>query len=241
VVVLASVLAGLAGALHALFNRGTDPGNLSLIRTIDPLFMTIIGGVGTNPGPVIGAVVLYLGEAFFYKPDLRVDLNFILFHLKGEVNTIEIWRLILGVVFILIVLLIPYGVVGQMNLVWLQIRRWFRKFVYDRLVRAYPKLAEWMEPVTGESPPIARYLAEQSRSASLVEWARTYPWAVAFSLSVLIAALGGLVAWDEQRFFSLLLFFGLFILPPWGVFWLKRHSGQLIPQAVHFFRQFVRS
>lgn len=225
VIVLAGMIATLAGAFHAVFTRQAEPTSLSLIRTTDPLFMTIIGGTGTNPGPVVGAAILQLGETFFRKPELHVDLNFILFHVQGTVNTVKIWRQILGVVFVLIVLFIPHGVVGQFNLIWIQMRRWLRRFVYDPLLRARPDLAARMESLTGEPPEVALALAQMSKEASLLAWLKNYPWSAAYAVIVIIGLVGALVTWDIQTFFALVLFLGLLATPIVGSVWLSRKYG----------------
>ncbi len=223
VIVTSSMFGTLAGILHALFARQADPTQLGLARTVDPLFMTIIGGVGTNPGPAVGAFVIHMGEEFFRKPDLEVDLNFLLFHIRGTVDTVEIWRLVLGIAFILIVLFIPYGVVGEMNRLWLQIRRWIRKYLYDPILRANPQIATWMYPITGESPDYALALAATTREASLIAWVVEHPGPASLSLGVLIAMFGGLVTWDEQTFFSLFLFSLLIVVPLTLGIWLARN------------------
>lgn len=225
VIVIASMLGTVAGILQAIFTRQAEPSSLALTRTIDPLFMTIIGGTGTHPGPVIGGVILQLGEAFFRKPDLQVDLNFILFHVRGTVNTTEIWRQILGVMFVLIVLLIPHGVVGQLNMLWIQIRRWLRKFVYDPILRARPGLASQMQPLTGEPSEVALALANLSKDESLAIWAKQYPWAAAYSFIFLVALFGAIVTWNIQTFFSLVLFLSLIATPIVGSLWLARKYG----------------
>ncbi|MFP4320829.1 MAG: branched-chain amino acid ABC transporter permease [Anaerolineales bacterium] len=227
VIVASSLFATLAGILHALFVRQADPTQLGLNRTVDPLFMTIIGGVGTNPGPAIGAFIIHMGEEFFRKPDLEVDLNFILFHIRGTVDTVEIWRLVLGIAFILIVLFIPYGIIGEMNRLWLQIRRWFRIYVYDRLLRANPAVAERMQFITGESPAYALALAERSRGASLLAWAREHPGPATLSIALVVAGLGGLLNWQVQTFFSLLLFSLLIVVPLTVAIWLARNHRLL--------------
>lgn len=240
VITLAGMLAALSGVFHAIFTRQAEPTVASIVRTTDPLFMTIIGGTGTNPGPAVGAIVLHLGETYFRKPDLQVDLNFILFHIRGEVNTVEIWRMVLGVVFILIVLLIPYGVVGQLNLMWLDIRRWFRHYFYDPALRANPNLALRMAPFTGEPPEVAQALAKQSADQNLVGWAKTYPWAAAYSLVVLLALVVGLLAWDINGGMPILLLGVLILTPPYVGVWLYQNYERLWGQTRDFFSQFIR-
>lgn len=229
VIVLGSMLGTLAGVLHALSSKGAEPGVLSISRTVDPLLMTIIGGMGTNPGPVVGAMILHLGETFFSKPDLHINLNFILFRYTDVVDTKSDWALALGIVFVLIVMVIPYGVVGQINKSWIQIRRWGRKFLFDPVIRRYPRLAEPMEPFTGEPPEVALAFAEASRGASLVRWAAENPFAAIYSTIALTAAAGGMITWDLQTFFSLCLFFWLVTLPVVVGIWLYHHRGLFLP------------
>ena len=97
-VVLAGVFAALAGVLSALWNFGASPSLLSVDRTIDALLMTIIGGVGTLVGPMLGAGVLELLGYWFNN----------VFGPR--------WPLVFGVVYILIVLFLPYGIVGTWRL-----------------------------------------------------------------------------------------------------------------------------
>ncbi len=95
---LAGVMAALAGGLNAIWNLNANPTMLSTNTTINALVMTIIGGAGTLTGPVLGAGVLQLMGYF---------LN-IWFGPR--------WPLIFGIVFILIVLFVPYGLVGTWRL-----------------------------------------------------------------------------------------------------------------------------
>ncbi len=93
-VTLSGAMAALAGSMNAMWNLNANPGMLSLATTINALLMTIIGGAGTLIGPMLGAGVLQLMGYF---------LN-IWFGPR--------WPLIFGIVFILIVLFFPFGIVG---------------------------------------------------------------------------------------------------------------------------------
>lgn len=93
-VTLSGVMAALAGLMNALWNLNATPDVLSVDTTINALLMTIIGGVGTLVGPMLGAGVLQL---------LGYWLNIIF----GPQ-----WPLIIGIVYILLVLFLPYGIVG---------------------------------------------------------------------------------------------------------------------------------
>lgn len=91
---IAAVLASLAGMLHLLFNLSATSSLLAVDTTINALLMTIIGGVGTLIGPLLGAGVYQL---------LGYWLN---------TQFGPRWPLMLGLVFVLLVLFLPYGIVG---------------------------------------------------------------------------------------------------------------------------------
>lgn len=95
--VVAGVFAALAGALSALYNVSVTPAMLSVTRTIDALAMTIIGGVGTLVGPIIGAAIVTL-------------LGYWLERWFGSS-----WTLIYGTIFMLIVIFLPYGILGTIR------------------------------------------------------------------------------------------------------------------------------
>jgi branched-chain amino acid transport system permease protein len=213
VIVVASSLATLAGVLNALSTKGAEPSALSATRTVDPLLMTIIGGTGTNPGPVVGAAVLHLGETFFSKPDLHFNLNFTLFHYSAVVDTKTNWRLALGGIFIVMVMAIPYGLVGQANRLWFQMRRWGRRFGYDPLIRRSPHLAVWMEPFTGEPAAVAQALAQHSADESLLQWVLENPFTAIYAAIITLALAASLITWNTQTGFDLFLFLGLITLP----------------------------
>jgi len=107
---IAGALAGLAGILQVIYNKKVDPGSFGLDYTINPLLMTIIGGMGTFSGPVIGALALHLSDRLFR--DATVTLGQTVIAVGSQ------WTLILGVAFIAVVMLFPQGVVGT----WLRWR-----------------------------------------------------------------------------------------------------------------------
>ena len=92
---ISTFIAGIAGGLFAVYS-------VSFYRYVpfelwwsfDPLLITFIGGAGTIAGPIIGAVCYVLLKELF-----ALSL--------GQVNV-----LIFGVVFILIVLFLPKGLIG---------------------------------------------------------------------------------------------------------------------------------
>jgi len=102
VIMLAGMLAALAGILQVIYNRKVDPSYLSISYTVDPLLMTIIGGVGTFSGPVIGAAILHLSDRLLRDAQITIgSLN---------INIGASWTLILGIAFIVVVLVFPQGI-----------------------------------------------------------------------------------------------------------------------------------
>jgi branched-chain amino acid transport system permease protein len=109
-IVLAGILACGAGILRGLLNKGASPSVLSISFTMDPLLMTLIGGAGTFLGPVIGAFLLHLVEQALRDTVIPIA--------GFEVNIGERWFLILGVIFIVIVIAFPSGIVGTFRSWW---------------------------------------------------------------------------------------------------------------------------
>lgn len=99
-----SVVAALAGSWYALWNLSVSPSTTtSTLVTINALIMTILGGVGTLIGPILGAGLMQIIGHFFaewFGPR---------------------WPMVFGVVFVGLVLFLPYGIVGtyrQKKLGW---------------------------------------------------------------------------------------------------------------------------
>jgi len=91
---VSALFAGLAGALYSLWNMSATPTMTSAVTTINALIMVILGGMGTLVGPILGAGLMQAFGLFLYD----------WFGAR--------WPLVFGVLFILIVLFIPYGIVG---------------------------------------------------------------------------------------------------------------------------------
>jgi branched-chain amino acid transport system permease protein len=96
--IIAGVTASLAGAVHALFHPLIRPGVADVGFTITALLMVLMGGVGTLSGAIVGAATLRL-------------LSYIFDRFFGEMS-----QVIVGVLYILIVLYLPYGIVGTWRL-----------------------------------------------------------------------------------------------------------------------------
>jgi branched-chain amino acid transport system permease protein len=77
------------------------------------LLMCIIGGMGTLYGGIVGAAFFIITETFL--PDLQhLAKDFF----PGAVflhNVLERWYLVLGILFILVVIFFPKGVIGSVK------------------------------------------------------------------------------------------------------------------------------
>lgn len=114
-ITVAGMLAGLAGMLLAIMNKEARPEILNVSVTVDALLMTIIGGVGTFTGPVIGASGLHLLDTFLREAVVTIG--------PITIDIGERWTLILGFIFVLVVLIFPYGMVGT----WQRLRMRFKR------------------------------------------------------------------------------------------------------------------
>lgn len=115
-VVIAGLLTCLAGALFAIFNRYVDPGNtLDFQLMIFILLMTVIGGMGSIYGAVIGVSVFVLAQNFLQ--DLLNTMRTALpeDYLLANIFNPEHWLLWFGSLFILSVYFFPQGIVGRLR------------------------------------------------------------------------------------------------------------------------------
>lgn len=100
--VVAGVMASLAGVLYGLQQRFVSASVLGLDRTMDALLMTIIGGSGTLYGPIVGSALISFVHEWFSS--------------LARINSIfERWLILFGIVYILIVLFFPGGLVRAFN------------------------------------------------------------------------------------------------------------------------------
>ncbi len=103
ILVISGAIAALAGALYAPFIRIIDPSTvLGVEVTISAMLYTIIGGIATLLGPILGSGVVVYSESNL------VDVIKYGLGLPGQ-----LWLVGLGVMYILIVLFMPFGIVGS--------------------------------------------------------------------------------------------------------------------------------
>jgi len=94
--VVAGALTGLAGSLRAIYDGVVAVEGLGIDRSGSFVIYTVVGGVQTLLGPVVGtAVIMYLENV-----------------LSAHTGS---WRLIEGVIFVLAIVFMPGGIVGTLR------------------------------------------------------------------------------------------------------------------------------
>jgi urea transport system permease protein len=91
---LSAVLCGIAGALYVPQVGIINPSEMSTGNSIEIAIWVAVGGRGTLIGPVIGAFMVNLAKSWF------------------TVSFPEYWLFFLGLLFIVVTLLLPQGLVG---------------------------------------------------------------------------------------------------------------------------------
>ncbi|MCW0312565.1 hypothetical protein NB694_002365 [Pantoea ananatis] len=94
---LSAVLCGLAGALYVPQVGIINPGEMSPTNSIEAAIWVALGGRGTLIGPLLGAAIVNGAKSFF------------------TVAFPEYWLFFLGMMFILVTLFLPRGVIGLLR------------------------------------------------------------------------------------------------------------------------------
>jgi branched-chain amino acid transport system permease protein len=95
--IIAGAFAGISGGLITMLNRFAQTEFLHWSKSAEPIFASLVGGMYSLVGPVIGSTVLML---------LKIVLQQI------HQGLVEIWALFLGLVLLIAVLFAPEGIVG---------------------------------------------------------------------------------------------------------------------------------
>ncbi|TNV17928.1 urea ABC transporter permease subunit UrtC [Buttiauxella sp. B2] len=94
---LSAVLCGLAGALYVPQVGIINPGEMSPTNSIEAAIWVALGGRGTLLGPVLGAGLVNGAKSYF------------------TMAVPEYWQLFLGLIFIVVTLFLPRGVIGLLR------------------------------------------------------------------------------------------------------------------------------
>jgi branched-chain amino acid transport system permease protein len=103
--VLAGFWASIAGLLFVYYNVFLSPHALGLQQDAEILLMAILGGASSLTGPIVGAAIITL--------------------VKNVVSTyVERWNTLLGAIFVIVILFMPYGLVPGCRQLWARFLRW---------------------------------------------------------------------------------------------------------------------
>ena len=94
---LSAVMCGIAGALYVPQVGIINPGEMSPANSIEIAIWTAVGGRGTLLGPIVGAFAVNGAKSWFTQA------------------VPEFWLYFLGLLFILVTLLLPQGIVGALQ------------------------------------------------------------------------------------------------------------------------------
>jgi branched-chain amino acid transport system permease protein len=101
--IISAAFAGMAGVLFAWYNQFVGPGNLSLDQSTQFLIIVILGGIGTIFGQFFGALVVVF--------------------LSNELSAVtQRWMMVLGIVYFVIVMYAPGGLVVLVPRLWARMR-----------------------------------------------------------------------------------------------------------------------
>jgi ABC-type branched-subunit amino acid transport system permease subunit len=112
--------AGIAGAYHTAKLGGVSPDSFSFGDSVIYLAMVVIGGIGSIPGVIVGALLVYsLNEFLLAQLDsLAADPTNIMFGVKGAIVHFipgftfgNVRNLIFGLVLVLIMIFRPEGLI----------------------------------------------------------------------------------------------------------------------------------
>jgi branched-chain amino acid transport system permease protein len=97
--VMAGFWASVAGIVYVYYNLFLSPHAISLQQSAEILLMAILGGASTLIGPIVGAAIITL--------------------VKNVVSTyVERWNTLLGVIFVVVIVFMPYGLVPGFRQLW---------------------------------------------------------------------------------------------------------------------------
>jgi branched-chain amino acid transport system permease protein len=100
---MAGFWASVAGVLYVYYNLFLSPHAISLQQSAEILLMAILGGASTLTGPIVGAAIITL--------------------VKNVVSTyVERWNTLLGTIFVVVIMFMPYGLVPGCTQAWQRLR-----------------------------------------------------------------------------------------------------------------------
>jgi branched-chain amino acid transport system permease protein len=130
---VAGLIAAIGGVLFVWYNGLITPGSVGTSWLINILIVAVLGGMRHPIGPFIGAVVFVLLQNF------AIDLI-----------DRERFNLVIGVVFLVIVLFSPDGLLGW----WSKLREWATRRMAQ--ARTTVRSSEWRSVSVSQARPVGR-------------------------------------------------------------------------------------
>lgn len=139
---LSSMWAGLGGAVYAISLGVVSPSSFDLLFSVEFLLIIVVGGLGSLPGSVLGAALIW--ELGLQVPTLTLPIVHV--QLAAEI--------IYGIILVVILVVAPQGIVGLLN----------------RLTGsgAVQRLAQWEAGVGVKILPFGRGLAGEATPRAAV-------------------------------------------------------------------------
>lgn len=131
--VISGMYAGLAGCLMAITDPLAGAERMQWTASGEVVLMTILGGAGTLLGPVLGAGFIKYFENIFSKINDNVLYGWLEFLPQGIADVFVTflhffvgkgWHLTLGIVFMLVVIFLPGGLVDGVNRIVQRVFKW---------------------------------------------------------------------------------------------------------------------
>jgi len=135
--VISGMYAGLAGGLLAVTDPLAGAERMQWTASGEVVLMTILGGVGTLIGPVVGAWLIKYAENIFSAFNEATLQRFFSFLPDGVADVLvavtskfvgEGWHLTLGLMFVLVVVFLPGGVMEGAR----RLAQWFTRGPHTR-------------------------------------------------------------------------------------------------------------
>jgi branched-chain amino acid transport system permease protein len=118
--VVSTFFAGIAGGLYAYFLRFIQNDVFSPANSFLPLIMSVIGGLGTFAGPIIGSIFLISLQQILALPSVVESLRSSLGSFFPGVSNVgpPLSYLIIGIILVAIVIFAPKGLISMFHRIY---------------------------------------------------------------------------------------------------------------------------
>lgn len=108
---ISAFIAGLAGGFYGLYNKFIDPDmTMTVHMSVEMIFVTVIGGIGTIVGPVIGATVLISMQEYLKSLEFLQAFP-------------SLYLIVYGLLIMLVIVYLPGGLVEGLQRIRSFVRR----------------------------------------------------------------------------------------------------------------------